>query len=326
MKRHLSIILVSLISQFSYSDELPIIEYKSIHHPVISKTGMVVSQRQIASEVGATILRNGGNAIDAAVATGLALAVVLPRAGNIGGGGFMVVYMKDSNKTIAIDYREKAPSAAHRDLFLDENGNYDKRKAQFSLLSAGVPGTVAGLHHALIKYGTMSWKEVIAPAIELAEEGFAVPHDLANILASENYKRRLTSNEAGSQSFYKENNENYAAGEILAQRDLAWSLKQLRDFGPKAFYEGEIAKKIVKEMERNGGLISMEDLKQYKPVEREPVKGTFRDFKIVSMPPASSGGIHLIQMLNMLEEFPIKKLGFGSSDTIHLMAEVMKRA
>ena len=327
MKRlSLSKILVALISQFSYSDELPIIEYKSIHHPVISKTGMVVSQRQIASEVGATILRNGGNAVDAAVATGLALAVVLPRAGNIGGGGFMVVYMKDLNKTIAIDYREKAPSAAHRDLFLDENGNYDKRKAQFSLLSAGVPGTVAGLHHALINYGTMSWKEVIAPAIKLAEEGFAVPHDLANILASENYKRRLTSNEAGAQSFYKENNENYAAGEILAQRDLAWSLKQLRDFGPKAFYEGEIAKKIVKEMERNGGLISMEDLKQYKPVEREPVQGTFRDFKIVSMPPASSGGIHLIQMLNMLEEFPIKKLGFGSSDTIHLMAEVMKRA
>ena len=243
MKRHLSIILVSLISQFSYSDELPIIEYKSIHHPVISKTGMVVSQRQIASEVGATILRNGGNAVDAAVATGLALAVVLPRAGNIGGGGFMVVYMKDLNKTIAIDYREKAPSAAHSDLFLDENGNYDKRKAQFSLLSAGVPGTVAGLHHALINYGTMSWKEVIAPAVKLAEEGFAVPHDLANILASENYKRRLTSNEAGAQSFYKENNENYAAGEILVQRDLAWSLKQLRDFGPKAFYEGEIAKK-----------------------------------------------------------------------------------
>ena len=156
----------------------------------------------------------------------------------------------------------------------------------------------------------MSWKEVIAPAITLAEEGFAVPHDLANILASENYKRRLTSNEAGAQSFYKENNENYAAGEILVQRDLAWSLKQLRDFGPKAFYEGEIAKKIVKEMERNGGLISMEDLKQYKPVEREPVQGTFRDFKIVSMPPASSGGIHLIQMLNMLEEFPIKKWQF----------------
>ena len=154
MKRYLSIILVTLISQFSYADELPIIEYKFIHHPVISKTGMVVSQRQLASEVGATILRNGGNAVDAAVATGLALAVVLPRAGNIGGGGFMVVYMKDLNKTIAIDYREKAPSAAHRDLFLDENGNYDKRKAQFSLLSAGVPGTVAGLHHALINYGS----------------------------------------------------------------------------------------------------------------------------------------------------------------------------
>jgi gamma-glutamyltranspeptidase/glutathione hydrolase len=178
MLKNLYIILVSLMSfsLISAEDSLPIIDYESIHNPHISTTGMVVSQRKIASQVGADILAKGGNAVDAAVATGLALAVVLPRAGNLGGGGFMMVYLKDLNKTIAIDYRERAPAAAHRDLFLDEEGNYDKKKAQFSLLSAGVPGSVAGFHVALEKYGTMSWQEVIAPAIELAEKGFAVPH------------------------------------------------------------------------------------------------------------------------------------------------------
>ena len=324
------IILVIAFLAFSLktlvADSLPIIEYSSINHPVISQTGMVVSQRKSASEVGAEILRNGGNAVDAAVATGLALAVVLPRAGNLGGGGFMVVYLKDQDKTVTIDYREKAPSAAHRDLFLDENGNYDKKKAQFSLLSAGVPGTVAGLHHALTKYGSLSWKEVLEPSIRLAEEGFAVPHDLANILASSTYKQRLSSNEAAAKSYYKSDKSNYKAGEILKLPDLAWTLKQLAEFGPDAFYKGEIAKKIVQEMERNQGLISAEDLKNYKAVERSPVEGTYKNFKIVSMPPASSGGIHLIQMLNMLEEFPIKEMGFGSADSIHILAEVMKRA
>ena len=325
-------IIIPVIAFLAFSlktlvaDSLPIIEYSSINHPVISQTGMVVSQRKSASEVGAEILRNGGNAVDAAVATGLALAVVLPRAGNLGGGGFMVVYLKDQDKTVTIDYREKAPSAAHRDLFLDENGNYDKKKAQFSLLSAGVPGTVAGLHHALTKYGSLSWKEVLEPSIRLAEEGFAVPHDLANILASSPYKQRLSSNEAAAKSYYKSDKSNYKAGEILKLPDLAWTLKQLAEFGPDAFYKGEIAKKIVQEMERNQGLISAEDLKNYKAVERSPVEGTYKNFKIVSMPPASSGGIHLIQMLNMLEEFPIKEMGFGSADSIHILAEVMKRA
>ena len=195
--------LVILFTSYGvYPNNLPIIEYNSINHPVISKTGMVVSQRQSASQVGAEILRKGGNAVDAAVATGLALAVVLPRAGNLGGGGFMVVYLKDADKTITIDYRERAPASAHRDLFLDEKGNYDKNKAQFSLLSAGVPGTVAGLHLALTKYGTMSWEEVLEPSIKLAEEGFAVPYDLANILASSRYKKRLSSNDAADESLF----------------------------------------------------------------------------------------------------------------------------
>jgi len=322
---HISIFLTLSIESL-LANTLPIIEYNSINHPVISKTGMVVSQRHKASEVGAEILRKGGNAVDAAVATGLALAVVLPRAGNLGGGGFMVVYLKDKDKTITIDYREKAPSEAHRDLFLDKNGNYDKQRAQFSLLSAGVPGTVAGLYLALTKYGTMTWQEVLEPSIKLAEEGFMIPHDLANTLASPRYKKRLSSNAAAAKSYYKKDKSNYQAGELLKLPDLAWTLKQLSDNGPGAFYEGEIAKKIIKEMIRNQGLISAEDLKNYKAIERSPVEGTYKDFRIVSMPPASSGGVHLIQMLNMLEEYPIQDMGFGSADSIHILAEVMKRA
>lgn len=322
------IFLTSFVSFSALAAEssFPIIDYQSIHHPHISNTGMVVSQRKVASQVGSDILGKGGNAVDAAVATALALAVVLPRAGNLGGGGFMMVYLESLDKTIAIDYRERAPAAAHRDLFLDENGNYDKQKAQFSLLSAGVPGSVAGLYYALTKYGTMSWKEVIAPSILLAEKGFVVPHDLANTLSSSTYRKRLTSNPAAAKSFYKKNKDLYSAGEILRQPDLAWTLKQLSEHGPEAFYKGAIAKKIVKEMKKNGGLITADDLENYVVAERVPVKGTYKGFDIVSMPPSSSGGIHLIQMLNMLESYSIKEMGFGSADTIHVLAEVMKRA
>ena len=326
MKKILTPIISLLVLHSLFANDLPIIEYQSINHPVIDDDGMVVSQRKIASEVGAQILKDGGNAVDAAVATGLALAVVLPRAGNLGGGGFMIVHLKDKNETIAIDYREKAPAGAFRDLFLDEEGNYDKKKAQFSLLSAGVPGSVAGFHHALINYGTLSWEEILKPAIKLAEEGFEIPHDLANTLASKRYRARLSANEAAAKVFYKEDKSLYVAGEILIQKDLARTLKLLSELGPDAFYKGEIAALIVKEMEKNGGLITLQDLKNYNIVEREPLVGDYKDYKIVSMPPSSSGGTHLIQMLNMLEEFPIKEMGFGSAESIHILAEVMKRA
>lgn len=326
MKKILTPFISLLVLQTLFANDLPIIEYQAINHPVIDNQGMVVSQRKIASEVGAQILKEGGNAVDAAVATGLALAVVLPRAGNLGGGGFMIIHLKEEDRNIAIDYREKAPSGAFRDLFLDENGNYDKKKAQFSLLSAGVPGSVAGFHHALMNYGTLSWEEVLKPAIRLAEEGFEIPHDLANTLASKRYRARLSSNEAAAKVFYKEDKSLYKAGETLVQNDLANTLRQLSEFGPDAFYKGEIAKLIVKEMERNGGLITLEDLSNYQIAERKPLNGQYKDYKIVSMPPSSSGGTHLIQMLNMLEEFPIKEMGFGSAESIHILAEVMKRA
>ncbi|MDC0141420.1 gamma-glutamyltransferase [Gammaproteobacteria bacterium] len=326
MKKILTSFISLLVLQTLFANDLPIIEYQAINHPVIDNQGMVVSQRKIASEVGAQILKEGGNAVDAAVATGLALAVVLPRAGNLGGGGFMIIHLKEEDRNIAIDYREKAPSGAFRDLFLDENGNYDKKKAQFSLLSAGVPGSVAGFHHALMNYGTLSWEEVLKPAIRLAEEGFEIPHDLANTLASKRYRARLSSNEAAAKVFYKEDKSLYKAGETLVQNDLANTLRQLSEFGPDAFYKGEIAKLIIKEMERNGGLITLEDLSNYQIAERKPLNGQYKDYKIVSMPPSSSGGTHLIQMLNMLEEFPIKEMGFGSAESIHILAEVMKRA
>ena len=326
MKKVVSLVICTILSFPFYSNDLPIVEYGSINHPVIDDEGMVVSQRMIASKVGAEILAQGGNAVDAAVATGLALAVVLPRAGNLGGGGFMVIYLKEEDKTIAIDYREKAPSAATRDLFLDENGDYDRKKAQFSLLSAGVPGSVAGFHHALTRYGTLTWEEVLQPAIALAEDGFVIPHDLANTLASKRYRERLSADPAAAKVFFKKNKEIYSAGEILVQKDLAWTLKQLSQNGPEAFYSGDIAKLIVKEMERNGGLITLQDLKNYNVAERQPLEGSYKGYKVVSMPPSSSGGTHLIQMLNMLEDFPIKEMGFGSADTIHILAEVMKRA
>ncbi len=327
MIKKINIILVSLlfISLVAAKEQdQPIIDYNSITHPVIGSGGMVVSQRTIASEVGAEILRNGGNAVDAAVATALALAVVLPRAGNLGGGGFMLVYSQELKKTVAIDYREMAPLQASRDMFLDEKGNYDRRKAQFSLLSAGVPGTIAGLYYALNKYGTLSWGDVLNPAIELAEEGFVVSHDLSSVLS--NYKNRLTANEATAKAYYKKNKETYSAGEVIKLPDLAWSLKELKKVGPDAFYKGKIAEKIVAEMELNGGLITAKDLANYKVKERLPLQGTFKGYEVVSMPPSSSGGVHLIQMLNMLEPFSIKEMGFGSAQSIHLMSEVMKRA
>jgi len=327
MTKKLNIFFFSLYLATSLGaaeNDLPIIDYSTISHPELGTGGMVVSQRKVASEVGAEILRQGGNAIDAAVATALTLAVVLPRAGNLGGGGFMLIYSNELQKTIAIDYREMAPAKASRDMFLDNKGNYDRKKAQFSLLSAGVPGTVAGLYYALEKYGTLSWDEVLDPAINLAENGFKVPHDLSSVLT--NYKNRLTANQATAEAYYKKNKVPYKVGEVMKLPDLAWSLKELKQYGPSAFYQGEIANKIVAEMERNGGLITLKDLGNYKVKERVPIKGTYKGYEIVSMPPSSSGGVHLIQMLNMLEPFSLNEMGFGSAETIHLLSEVMKRA
>ena len=293
-------------------------------HPTVSSLGMVVSQEAIASQVGADILEAGGNAVDAAVATGFALAVTLPRAGNLGGGGFMLVHLAKENKTIAIDYREMAPYDAHRDMFLDSQGNVDNEKARFSAQSSGVPGTVAGLLYALDNYGTMSISEVLKPAIQLATKGFKVNHDLADSLRLS--AKRLQKHKASSEYFYKTDGKYYVPGDILVQSDLSSTLKRISQQGASGFYQGKTADLIIKQMQRSGGLISKEDLASYRVVERQPVCGSFKQNKICAMPPPSSGGIHLIQMLNILENFDLENMGHNSAAYMHHLIEAMRSA
>lgn len=293
-------------------------------HPQISHLGMVVSQEAIASQVGVDILEAGGNAIDAAVATGFALAVTLPRAGNLGGGGFMLVYLAEENKTIAIDYREMAPMAANKGMFLDSQGNVDNQKSRFSAQSSGVPGTVAGLIHALDKYGSMSIKEVIKPAIKLASQGFPINHDLSDSLRLRS--ERLHKHKASKKYFYKANGDNFLAGEILVQQDLSQTLARISEQGRSGFYAGKTANLIVAQMKRTGGLITSKDLANYKVVERQPVCGSYRKNRLCAMPPPSSGGIHLLQMLNILENFDLNKMGHNSAAYIHHLVEAMRSA
>jgi gamma-glutamyltranspeptidase/glutathione hydrolase len=297
---------------------------KDIFHPVTSKNGMVSSQERYATEAGLAVLKEGGNAVDAAVTIGFTLAVTLPEAGNIGGGGFMLVHLAKDNQTIAIDYREKAPLAATRDMFLNAQGEVDPEKSRYSYLAVGVPGTVAGLTMALEKYGTISLERALKPAIELAEKGFPVYEDLQKSLIA--IKERMQASPASMAIFYKPGGVPYELGEILVQKDLARSLRRIAQEGSKAFYKGAIASAIVADMEANGGLITKEDLAAYKPVMREPIRGTYRGYEIYSMPLPSSGGVHLVQMLNLLEGFSIGELGHNTAQTLHLMAESMKLA
>jgi gamma-glutamyltranspeptidase / glutathione hydrolase len=319
----IAMLWVSISGVAQAAEPAPIIRYNSIHHPVVGEQGMVATQHQLASEVGAEILAAGGNAVDAAVAVGFSLAVVLPRAGNLGGGGFMMIHLASENKTIALDYREMAPAAAHRELFLDVDGNVDKTKARFSHAAAGVPGTVAGLLEAHKKYGKLSLKKVLSPAIRQADKGFLVTQDLSDKLAD---YQHLKKNPATLKAYYKNDGQAYRAGERLRLKDLAWSLKQILKHGEDAFYKGAIADKIVAEMEKHNGLITHQDLANYRVVERIPAKGSYRGYEVVSMPPPSSGGIHIVQMLNMLEPFPLAQYGAGSAQSIHVLVEAMKRA
>ena len=317
-------LMLSSLNLFAQIQATDVIRYGDVRHPVRDREGMVVSSNILASEVGARVLADGGTAVDAAVAVGFALAVVRPRAGNIGGGGFMLVYSAEGSKTSAIDYREVAPLGASRDMFLDEQGNVDARRARFSLLSSGVPGTVAGLHLAHEKYGKLPWKRLLTPAIELASEGYRVSYDMSRAL--ERSRERLGRDASTLEYFFQSDGESYQAGERFVQADLAWSLTQIAEHGPDAFYRGEIANKIIAEMEKGGGLVDAESLADYRPVIREPVRGTYRGYDIVSMPPSSSGGVHIIQMLNVLEHFPIREYGAESADNVHLLVEVAKLA
>ncbi len=304
--------------------EEPVVRYGSLRHPVYSTTGMVTAQNSIAAEIGAQVLADGGNAVDAAVAVGFSLAVTLPRAGNIGGGGFMLVYDAESSTTTAIDYREMAPPDATRDMFLDEDGNADPQLSRYSHKASGVPGTVAGLHHAHQKFGRLPWKRLVQPAIDLARDGISVTHDLATLLKAR--RERMCQDEATCEYFYKGGGVPYEMGERLKQSDLADTLQLIADQGPDAFYRGAIAEKIVAEMETGGGLIDMEALAAYQPTVREPLRGEYRGYGIVTMPPPSSGGVHVLQMLNVLSHFPVAAMGSGSADKVHVLAEVMRLA
>jgi gamma-glutamyltranspeptidase/glutathione hydrolase len=292
-------------------------------HPIWAPNGMVASQEALATGIGVDILKRGGNAVDAAVAVGFALAVTLPQAGNLGGGGFMIVHTA-AGETVAIDYREKAPGAASRDMFLNASGEADSDLSRWSGLAVGVPGTVAGLTLALERYGTMRLAEVIDPAIRLAEDGVVVTPDLADSLRAN--QEELSKWPSSAKIFFKPDGGLFAPGDRLVQTDLARSLTAIAAGGADAFYKGEIGRLIAAQMQRDGGLITAADLAGYDAVVRQPVRGTYRGHEVVSMPPPSSGGVHIIQILNILEAFPIGYLGHNSAETIHLMAEAMKLA
>lgn len=292
-------------------------------HPVYAAHGMVASQEAQATRIGVDILKRGGNAVDAAVAVGFALAVTLPQAGNLGGGGFMIVHMA-GGEDVAIDYREMAPAAASRDMFLNAAGDADPELSRYSGLAIGVPGTVAGLTLALERYGTMELADVIEPARKLAEEGIVVTPGLAESLKAS--REPLEKYASSAAIFFRPDGSAFDPGDTLVQADLAHSMQAIAEGGADAFYKGETATLIAAEMRRSGGLITAEDIAGYKAVVREPVRGTYRGYDVISMPPPSSGGVHIIQILNILEGFPIGELGHNSAATIHRMAEAMKLA
>ena len=316
--RNLLVVLFLLSTELESS----IFNSNSIVHPQVSSQGMVVSQHYLATNIGKSILEDGGNAYDASIAVAFALAVVLPRAGNIGGGGFTVIYDKETNSKISIDYREKAPALASKDMYLNLDGSVNKKRAREGILSIGVPGTVYGMWEIHKKFGTLPWKQLINPAIELAKNGFIMSPFMVDALNKRN--KKLSKYKNFKEIFYKENL--VLINTKLVQQDLAQSLTLIADEGIKTFYEGQIAENIVKHMKENNGLISIEDLNNYRPVWREPISGSFNDFEIITMGPPSSGGIHIIQMLNILEQFELKKMGHNSVTYAALLSEVMKYA
>ena len=295
-------------------------------HAVAAEHGMVVAQEKIGARVGADILGQGGNAVDAAVATGFALAVTYPRAGNIGGGGFMIIHSAERQEDVAIDYREMAPAAATRDMFLGADGKPDIAKSRDSALSIGVPGTVAGLALALEKYGSgkFTLADLLKPAIDLARGGFVIADDMADTLPG--IARRLARWPASTKIFSRADGSSLRDDDTLVQADLAATLSAISAQGPRGFYEGPVAEKLAAGVREAGGIMTPDDLKSYQPVIRAPVRGSYRGFEIVSMPPPSSGGVVLLETLNILEGFPMPDMKQGSAPSLHVMIEAMKRA
>ncbi len=294
--------------------------------PVRAKHAIVASQHELASKIGADIMKRGGNAVDAAIAVGLALAVVYPEAGNLGGGGFMLVRFKDG-RTAAIDYREIAPKAANRDIYIDKDGNVIKGDGSSTIgyRASGVPGTPAGFDYAFKKYGSgkIKWAELVEPARKLAADGYVLSYRLANLFKA--YQKNLEQFEDSKRIFLKDG-KFYDEGETFKQPDLSQTLARIQKNGAKEFYTGKTAQLIAADMKAHNGLITLEDLKNYAPKEREPLKGTYRGYGIISMPPPSSGGIVLMQVLQMLERFDIRKMGFNSAEKLHVLVEAERRS
>ena len=292
--------------------------------PRVATQELVVAQEGLAAKVGADILARGGNAVDAAVATGFAMAVTYPRAGNIGGGGFMVIHLA-GREDVAVDYRETGPAAMTRDVFLGADGKPDPVKSRDSALGIGVPGTVAGLALALQRYGSghFTLKDLIAPAIALARDGFVVTDDLADTMPE--WTRRSARWPATAKVFQRPDGTVLRDGDTLVQPDLAATLEAIAAQGPQGFYQGDVAGKLIKNIHDAGGLMTLDDLKDYQPVVREPVRGSYHGYDIVSMPLPSSGGIVLLETLHILEGFKLHDMGPGSVDSLHLLIEAMKR-
>ena len=304
----------------------PAIVTAASREPVRAKHGIVASTNEVASQAGVEIMKRGGNAVDAAIAVAFALAVTHPAAGNLGGGGFMVIRLKNG-KTTAIDYREMAPAAATRDIYLAKDGKLIEGEggSLVGYRAAGVPGTVRGMELALKKYGSgkFTWTQLIEPARRLAANGFAVTYSLSRSLRSSD---EYLSQYPETKRIYLRGGNFYQEGEIFRQPELAATFARLQRSGPNEFYQGKTAQLIVADMKRNNGLMTMNDLRGYVAKEREPLRGTYRGYEVISMPPPSSGGAVLLEMLNILEGYDLKKMDSASSDRYHLMAEAMRRA
>lgn len=316
IKKFLLFLLCAFVSTQSFGASYPPITD-------LKGNGLAVSTHELADAIGQRVLDSGGNAIDAAVAVGYALSVVHPAAGNIGGGGFALIHLANG-QNIALDFREVAPKKATRDMYLDKNGEVVEDLSVVGYLAAGVPGTVKGMSAMLDKYGTKKLAELIAPAIELADKGFAITERQAQTMLEA--RSNLAKFASSKKYFLKPDGTPYKQGEKLVQKDLAKTLRLIADKGADAFYKGEIAAMIEADMKKNGGIITKDDLASYEVAWRKPVEGTYRGYKILSMSPPSSGGTHIIQILNTIENTNIAQYGYQSSQAIHIIAEAMRQA
>ena len=305
--------------------QAPINTYNATHHPVVGRNGMVATQNFLATQIGVDILRQGGNAVDAGVAVGLALAVTLPRAGNVGGGGFILVHLAEENRTVVIDFRETAPAAAYSDMFFGEDGEVDNEEYRFSHKSSAIPASVAGFDHLLAQLR----HHELARGRPTRHRTGARRHGRVGGPGGEPRPQQAPAQRQSrprGPSSTSPTAPTTRSGDLYRQPDLAWTLEQIAEGGADAFYEGEIARRIAADMAKHNGLITMEDLANYRVTEREPVRGTFRGYDIAAMSAPSSGGMHIVQMLNIFENFPLQEMGYGSADAMHVMAESMKLA